>query len=94
MGVVYDLGSEQSLASVTVAATMTGSTVEIRTGDTADGNLDSFAVAASGKVEGSTDLTFAKPATARYVLVWITGLVPVEDKFQADLAEVTVKAAA
>ncbi|MCW2635153.1 MAG: uncharacterized protein JWQ99_1520 [Blastococcus sp.] len=94
VGVVYDLGSEKSLASVTVAATMTGSTVEIRTGNSPDGNLDSFAVAASGKVAGSTDLAFAKPATARYVLVWITGLVPVENKFQADLAEVTVKAAA
>jgi hypothetical protein len=93
VGVVYDLGSEQSLAAVTLATTLPGSTVEIRTGDAPDGDLDSFAVAATGTVEGSTELTFDEVVTARYVLVWITGLVPVEDGFQADLAEVAVRAA-
>jgi|tagenome__1003787_1003787.scaffolds.fasta_scaffold20919489_2 hypothetical protein len=93
VGVVYDLGSEQSLASVTVATTLPGTTMEIRTGAAPDGTLDSFAVAAKGTVQGSTDLTFDKAVTTRYVLVWITGLVPVPDGFQADLAEVTVHAA-
>ena len=49
--------------------------------------------AADGTLEGSTDLTFDKPVTARYVLVWITGLVPGDDGFSADLAEVAVHAA-
>jgi hypothetical protein len=93
VGVVYDLGSEQALASVSIATTLPGTTVEIRTGDSPDGNIDSFAVAASGTVEGSTDLNFEQAVTTRYLLVWITGLVPVQDGFQADLAEVTVHAA-
>ena len=93
VGVVYDLGGEHSLAAVTLATTLPGSTMEIRTGNTPDGGLDSFAVAASGAVEGTTDLTFAEPVTARYVLVWITELVPVEEGFQADLAEVAIRAA-
>jgi hypothetical protein len=93
VGVVYDLGSEQSLASVTIATTLPGSTVEIRTGTAPDGDIDSFAVAASGTVEGSTDLAFEQAVSTRYVLVWITSLVPVEDGFQADLAEVTIHAA-
>jgi hypothetical protein len=93
VGVVYDLGSEQSIASVTIATTQPGSTMEIRTGDAPDGDIDSFTVAAKGTVESSTDLTFEKAVTTRYVLVWITGLVPVQDGAQADLAEVTVHAA-
>jgi hypothetical protein len=93
VGVVYDLGSEQSLASVTIATTLPGSTMEIRTGDSPDGAIDSFTVAAEGTIQGSTDLTFDKAVTTRYVLVWITGLVPVQDGAQADLAEVTIHAA-
>ena len=93
VGVVYDLGSEQSLASVTIATNEPGSTMEIRTGDSPDGAIDSFAVAAQGTIQGTTDLTFDKAVTTRYVLVWITGLVPVQDGAQADLAEVTVHAA-
>ena len=94
VGVVYDLGDEKSLASVTLKAGLPGSTVEIRTGSAPDGDLDSFAVAATGTVKDGTDLSFDKPVTARYVLVWITGLVPVDKSFQADLAEVTIRAAA
>jgi hypothetical protein len=93
VGVVYDLGGEKSLASVTVATTIPGTKMEIRTGDSPDGDIDSFAVAASGTVQKSTDLTFDKAVTSRYVLVWVTGLVPVDGGFQADLAEVSVHAA-
>ena len=94
VGIVYDLGSEQSVAAVSLSTTLPGSTVEIRTGSAPDGPLESFAVASSGQLQGTTELTFEEPATARYVLVWITGLVPVEDGAQADLAEVVVRSAA
>jgi hypothetical protein len=94
VGVVYDLGSEQSIAAVGLTTTLPGTTVEIRTGTAPDGPLESFAVATSGELQGTTELTLEEPATARYLLVWITGLVPVEDGAQADLAEVVVRAAA
>jgi hypothetical protein len=68
--------------------------VEIRTGDSPDGDLDSFDVAATGTIEDGTQLAFEEPVSARYVLVWITGLVPSDDGFSADIAEVTVQAAA
>jgi hypothetical protein len=67
--------------------------VEIRTGNAADGDLDSFRVAAAGTVEGETEFTFDEPVSAQYVLVWITGLVSSENGFSADIAEVTVHAA-
>jgi len=67
--------------------------VEIRTGDADGGELDDFDAAAGGEIKDTTDLAFDKPVTARYVLVWVTGLVPSADGFSADIAEVTVHAA-
>jgi len=93
VGIVYDLGSEQSLSDVTVTSIQPGATVEIRTGGDPKGSLDSFTTVASGTIKGSTDLTFAKAVKSRYVLVWVTGLVPSNGGFSADLAEVVVHAA-
>ena len=59
----------------------------------ADGDLDAFPVAADGELKDETDLAFDKPVTAHYVLVWVTGLVPSENGFSADIAEVAVNAA-
>jgi putative peptidoglycan lipid II flippase len=93
VGVVYDLGSDQSLAGVTITTTLPGAAVEVRTGGKPDGDLDAFALAASGTLTGTDDLAFASPVTARYVLVWVTGLVKTDGEFTADLAEVTVTTA-
>jgi hypothetical protein len=93
VGILYDLGSDQNLAGVTLTTSTPGIAVEVRTGDDADGTLDSYALAASGTVDGTSDLTFDKPATGRFVLVWVTGLVSSADGFQGDLAEVVVHSA-
>ena len=93
VGVLYDLGSPQPLASVTVATTTPGATVEIRSGDNPQGSLDGFAVAAHGTLQRSSELAFEKPVTARYLLVWVTGLVDHGDGFSADIAEVSVRSA-
>jgi hypothetical protein len=93
VGVLYDLGSEQQLAGVTVTTTTPGATLEIRTGNSADGQLDNYATAGSGAVNGTAEFIFDEPATARYVLVWVTGLVEGGEGFSADLAEVTILAA-
>jgi eukaryotic-like serine/threonine-protein kinase len=93
VGIVYDLGSDQAVGGVTLTTTTPGIAVEVRTGGAPDGDLDAFAVAAAGSVDGTTDLAFEEPVTARYVLVWVTGLVPAEDGFSADLAEVGITTA-
>jgi len=93
VGVVYDLGSEQSLSGVTVTTTLPGATVEVRTGGTPDGDLESFTVAATDELSGTTDLTFDGAVATRYVLLWVTGLVSTDDGFAADLAEVSVTTA-
>ena len=93
LGIVYDLGSAQSLAGVTVTTPRPGATVEIRTADSPAGDLDGFDPAASGTLEESTDLRFDEPVEARYVLLWITGLVEDGDGFRGEIGEVTVQAA-
>jgi hypothetical protein len=93
VGVVYDLGSEQELAAAVLTTTTPGATVEIRTGTEAIEGLDDYEVAASDTLEETTELTFEEPVTARYVLVWITGLVPGGEGFSASLAEVEFRAA-
>jgi len=93
VGLLLDLGSAQDLAAVTLTTSAPGATVEIRTGDSADGDLDDFAVAADGELQDETELAFDEPVSAKYVLVWITGLVASDDGFSADISEVTVTAA-
>jgi hypothetical protein len=94
VGIVYDLGSEQELVSATVETTRPGSTVEIRAASGTEGELGDWPLLAEGELEKSTDFSFEEPATTRYVLVWVTGLVEGDGGFEADLAEVTVQAAA
>jgi hypothetical protein len=93
LGLLLDLGSAQDLRAVTVTSPSTGATVEIRTGDSADGALDDFALAADGELGDESEFGFDEPVSARYVLVWITGLVESEGGFSASVAEVTVQAA-
>jgi eukaryotic-like serine/threonine-protein kinase len=89
VGVLYDLGSEQTLAGIGVSGS-DGATVEVRVGDQPDGDLGSYEVVADGELGASTDLSFDEPVTTRYVLLWVTGLVPSDGGFSAEVAEVTL----
>ena len=93
VGLLLDLGASKSLSGVTIASIAPGATVEIRTADKPAETLDGFRPAADAALDKSTDLTFDKPVTARFVLVWVTGLVPSDNGFSADIAEVAVHAA-
>jgi hypothetical protein len=90
VGVLYDLGSKRSLAGVKITTTTPGATVEVRTGDSADGSLDSYAVAKKVDLTGTDTVRFDQTIKARYVLIWVTHLVPSDGQYQADLAEVSV----
>ncbi len=94
VGLLLDLGSAQDLAAVTVSTDTPGATVEIRTGDDAGGDLDGFAVAADAtELQAETEFAFEEPASAQYVLVWITNLVDSGEGFSAGISEVGVQAA-
>ncbi|MET0765369.1 MAG: hypothetical protein ABWY29_10915 [Blastococcus sp.] len=93
VGLLLDLGGEQSVGSVALVTDTPGATVEIRTAAEAADDLDGFDPAADGTLEAETEFAFDEPVTSRYVLVWITGLVDSPEGFSADIAEVTVQAA-
>ena len=92
IGLLYDLGSEQTLAGLDVTGTA-GATAEVRVGDRPDGDLDSYRVVARGELGDSADLSFDEPVATRYVLLWLTGLAPSDGGFSAEVAEVTPTAA-
>lgn len=91
VGIVYDLGEEQLVSAVEIVTTIPGADLEIRTGTGTTGTIEDFQVAA-GPVTLQTNTTVELPeaTTTRYVLVWITKLVPQQGYFQAALSEVTI----
>jgi hypothetical protein len=93
VGVLFDLGSPQALAGVTIVTQLPGTTVEVRTGAAPDGDLARFPVAAGGTLTGTDQLAFRAPVTARYLLIWVTGLVAGDGGFSGGFAEVTPLAA-
>lgn len=93
VGIVYDLGSSQQLGAVTVSTPTPGATVEIRTAETSAGSLDGFQPVSSATLQDTTEMAFDEPVQARYVLLWVTGLVDGGDGFAAQIGEVTVQAA-
>jgi hypothetical protein len=88
VGVLYDLGAPQQLTGVRLTTSSPGATVEVRTGESQSTDLDAFPVAAGGTLTGTDELAFDAPVTSRYLLVWVTGLVPGDDGFSAGIAEV------
>ncbi|WP_167759228.1 protein kinase family protein [Blastococcus sp. TF02A-35] len=93
VGILYDLGSAQALSGVSLASPVPGATVEIRTAEDAGEQLDDFAVAGDETLGTETEVAFDEATTARYVLVWVTGLVDGADGFSAQLGEVGFRTA-
>jgi hypothetical protein len=93
VGIVFDLGSDQTLAAVTVTTNTPGVTMEARIGGRPDGDLAEWQMAAADTVAGTTDLTFDEPVTTRYLLVWVTSLAQGPDGFSADISEVALRPA-
>ena len=94
VGVLYDLGTPQQLTGVRLTSPSPGATVEVRTGQTESSDVDAYAVAATGTLTGTDELTFETPVTARWMVVWVTGLVPGDEGFSAGIAEVAPLTAA
>ncbi|MGY1740467.1 MULTISPECIES: hypothetical protein [unclassified Blastococcus] len=93
MGIVYDLGSDQALAAVTITTTTPGATMEVRVGGAPEADVAEWSVAAAGTIDGTTELAFDEPVTTRYLLVWVTSLTEGDDGFSAAIAEVTLRPA-
>lgn len=89
MGVLFDLGSPQSVRQVTLDVSAAGGTVELRAGDEASDSPAAYRTVAQPTGAGTT-LTFSvSPASkARYWLVWFTELPRHNDRYGVGVAEV------
>jgi hypothetical protein len=95
VGLVLDLGGRKEISSVTVTLVGEDTDLQVRLGDQQGQTLGAYTrVTAAAGASGRKVLTFAKPATGRYVLLWFTKLPAVSGGFRAQVGEVVVRGSA
>ncbi|PRX47702.1 hypothetical protein B0I33_105282 [Prauserella shujinwangii] len=88
VGLVATFDQPIDLSKVKVTADSPGTTVEIRTADSPDPQLDDTRVVASGTLEDiETELSLQQPASTQYVIVWITQLSSDGDQYVSEFGE-------
>ncbi|MGV9859982.1 lipid II flippase MurJ [Gordonia sp. NPDC003425] len=93
LGLMFDLGGDKSVKTVTINSPTPGFTVELRTSPTATPTtLGQTTPVAQGSVDQtSTTLTIADPQSSPYLMVWITSLPAAPNGgYQAQIARVTM----
>ena len=91
LGLMFDLGAERPVRSVTIESPTPGISVEIRTSPSARPAFARTTTVASGQVDqASTTIPIAQPPTTRYVMVWLTSLPSSGSGYQAEIARVTM----
>ncbi len=90
VGIVVDLGQEQSIGSVTLTLPSTARATVYAADQPANSGPS---VGNTGGRSGNVTLTPNEPITARYVTVWFTTTAPGDDgRHRASLAEIVVRA--
>jgi len=94
VGLLLDLGGDQQVGRVTVTVVGGATSAELRVSDAAEApsSEDELDVVATGtSADGVLDLRADSPVTARWVVVWLTGLPTVPGGFRGEVAEVVVR---
>ncbi len=94
LGLMFDLGTQQAVKTVTIRTSTPGYSVSIRTAPGANPLFTQTTEVASGTVDQPvTTLTVANPQASRFVMVWITSLPPTANpsgRYQAEVAQVSM----
>ncbi|MFQ6396957.1 murein biosynthesis integral membrane protein MurJ [Nocardia sp. KC 131] len=94
IGLLATLPSPAKLTNVSIVSPSSGTAVEIRTSPTASPTLDQTQLIGSARLtDGTTEIPVRTDQSARYVLVWITGLGNSGGQFQTSIAEIRFDAA-
>lgn len=94
IGLMATLPSPAKLTNVSITSPSSGTAVEIRTSPTASPTLDQTQLIGSARLsDGDTEIPVRTDQSARYVLVWITGLGNSGAQFQTSIAEIRFDAA-
>lgn len=88
VGLLVDLGKPTRVGRVELVTTGGGATFELRAADKLGAQVQDYRVVATGRADQEA-LALTPPAgtTARWYLVWITGLRSTEDGFRAGITE-------
>lgn len=82
------------MTNVSINSPSAGTTVEIRTSPTDTPTLDQTQLIGTAKLsDGATEIPVRADASARYVLVWITGLGNSGNQFQSAISDLRFDAA-
>ncbi|MCP2294911.1 putative peptidoglycan lipid II flippase [Nocardia amikacinitolerans] len=94
VGLLATLPSPAKLTNVSITSPSPGTSVEIRTSPTNSPTLDQTQlIGAAQLVDGVTEIPVSADQSARYVLVWITGLGNSGNQFQTTIADLRFDAA-
>jgi hypothetical protein len=90
VGLRLDLGSEQTVHSATLKIGGTGAAIQVLAvnGDTLAG---STVLAKKSAAAGTFSLTFAQPATTRYVVIWFSTPGQFSDGYRAEVDDVKLR---
>lgn len=91
VGLLLDLGQATSVKTVTLHTSTPGIDLDLRSGSSAHGAPGSFTETDSVKAAGSS-ATLSGTGSARYWLVWVTGLAPDGGGYRAVVDSLTVQA--
>ena len=88
VGLVFDLGSPQTVRSVTIALDTPGVGLELRAGAAASETVDGYRVVATEPAAGRTVTLRPSGGPARYWVLWLTRLPEADRGYRARVAEV------
>lgn len=88
VGLLVDLGKPTRVGRVELVTTGGGATFELRAADKLGARVEDYRVVATGRADKQAlALTPSTATTARWYLVWITGLRSTDDGFRAGITE-------
>lgn len=94
VGLLATLPSPAKLTNVSITSPSPGTSVEIRTSPTNSPTLDQTQLIGTAQLaDGVTEIPVSADQSARYVLVWITGLGRSGNQFQTTIADLRFDAA-
>ncbi|WAC57693.1 murein biosynthesis integral membrane protein MurJ [Gordonia sp. SL306] len=89
LGLMFDLGGQHAVKSVTITTPTPGFNVSIRTSPTAQPALAQTAEVATGPVsQPTTTITIPNPQQSPFLMVWLTSLPPGPGGFQAKIGKI------
>ncbi|GAB21989.1 hypothetical protein GOPIP_019_00240 [Gordonia polyisoprenivorans NBRC 16320 = JCM 10675] len=90
LGLMLDLGSPQTVKSVSITTTTPGFAVSLRGAQSADATLAQTTQLAQGTVDQpDTTLSIASPTQSRYLLVWVTSLPGAGGSYQVQISKIS-----